>query len=74
VIGLPNNLSPFVDAGAMAGAPAGQVEGALRQILYDEKFRQQLERARGLLLARFRILSDGGAAERSAEAVLKLVE
>ena len=74
VIGLPNNLSPFVDAGAMAGAPAAQVEGALRQILYDEKFRQQLERARGLLLARFRILSDGGAAERSAEAVLKLVE
>ena len=74
VIGLPNNLSPFVDAGAMAGAPAAQIEGALRQILYDEKFRQQLERARGLLLARFRILSDGGAAERSAEAVLKLVE
>lgn len=74
VIGLPNNLSPFVDAGAMAGAPAADMEGALRQILYDEKFRQQLERARGLLLARFRILSDGGAAERSAEAVLKLVE
>jgi hypothetical protein len=75
VIGLPNNLSPFVDAGAMAGASStGEMEGALRQILYDEKFRQQLERARGLLLARFRILSDGGAAERSAEAVLKLVE
>ena len=74
VIGLPNNLSPFVEAGAMAGATAAQMEGALRQILYDEKFRQQLERARGLLLARFRILSDGGAAERSAEAVLKLVE
>ena len=74
VIGLPNNLSPFVDAGAMAGASTPQMEGALGQILYDEKFRQQLERARGLLLARFRILSDGGAAERSAEAVLKLVE
>jgi UDP-N-acetylglucosamine 2-epimerase len=74
VIGLPNNLSPFVDAGAMAGATSAQMEGVLRQILYDEKFRQQLERARGLLLARFRILSDGGAAERSAEAVLKLVE
>jgi hypothetical protein len=75
VIGLPNNLSPFVDAGAMAGASSSrEMEGALRQILYDEKFRQQLERARGLLLARFRILSDGGAAERSAEAVLKLVE
>jgi hypothetical protein len=75
VIGLPNNLSPFVDAGAMAGAASpAEMENALRQILYDEKFRQQLERARGLLLARFRILSDGGAAERSAEAVLKLVE
>jgi hypothetical protein len=72
VIGLPNNLSPFVEAGAMAGAAAGETAEALRQILYDEKFRQQLERARGLFLARFRILSDGGAAERTADAVLKL--
>lgn len=72
VIGLPNNLSPFVEAGAMAGAPPHGVGEALRQILYDEKFRQQLERARGLFLARFRILSDGGAAERTADAVLTL--
>jgi hypothetical protein len=74
VIGLPNNLSPFVEAGAMAGASAEEMPAALRRILYDEKFRQQLERARGLFLARFRILSDGGAAERSADAVLKLVD
>jgi surface carbohydrate biosynthesis protein (TIGR04326 family) len=74
VIGLSNNLAPFVRAGAMAGAEAADLPGALQRILYDEKFRQQLERARGLFLARFRILSDGGAAERSADAVLDLVE
>jgi hypothetical protein len=72
VIGLPNNLSPFVEAGAMAGAGPHGVAEALRQILYDEKFRQQLERARGLFLARFRILSDGGAAERTADAIQNL--
>ena len=72
VIGLPNNLSPFVEAGAMAGAGTHGVAEALRQILYDEKFRQQLERARGLFLARFRILSDGGAAERTADAIQNL--
>lgn len=72
VIGLPNNLSPFVEAGAMAGASTHNVAEVLRQILYDEKFRQHLERARGLFLARFRILSDGGAAERTADAILNL--
>jgi hypothetical protein len=74
VIGRANNLWPFVQAGAMAGAEEGELGQALERILYDEKFRQQLERARGLFLARYRILSDGGAAERSAEAVLDLME
>jgi hypothetical protein len=73
VIGLPNNLSPFVDAGAMAGAAHGESPGpALRRILYDEGFRQQLEQDRGAYLARFGIGSDDRAAARSADAVLAL--
>ena len=73
VIGLPNNLSPFVDAGAMAGAAHGESPGpALRRILYDEGFRQQLEQDRGAYLARFGIGSDNRAAARSADAVLAL--
>src|SRR4030095_15283138 len=40
VLGLPNNLSPFVDAGIMAGAPAqAAIHPALARILYDEGFR-----------------------------------
>jgi hypothetical protein len=74
VIGLPNNLSPFVEAGVMAGAARGDIRTALERILYDEKFRQQLEAVRRVFLARFRILSDGSAAERSAEIVLKLAD
>ena len=72
VIGLPNNLSPFVDAGVMAGAPNGDPGAALRRILYDEEFRQQLGTARAAFLAGFAIRADGQAAERSAAAVLEL--
>ena len=73
VIGLPNNLSPFVAAGIMAGATAtSEIEPTLHRILYDEEFRLQLERARGDYLRRFAIGSDGRAAARSADAVLAL--
>ena len=71
-IGLPNNLSPFVEAGVMAGASAGNLPGALRRILYDEEFRQQLARVRREVLARYRIASTGDAAARSAEAILRV--
>jgi hypothetical protein len=74
VVGLPNNLSPFVDAGIMAGAPAPAAIGpALTRILYDEGFRLQLQGERSAYLARFGIGSDGGAAARSADAVLDLI-
>ena len=73
VIGLPNNLSPFVAAGAMAGAATlADIEPALRRILYDQEFRLQIERCRGEYLGRHAIASDGGAADRSADAVLAL--
>ncbi len=73
VVGLPNNLSPFVEAGLMVGVPQGEPPGpALHRILYDEEFRLQLERDRGVYLARFGIGSDGRAAGRSADAILGL--
>ena len=75
VIGLPNNLSPFVDAGVMAGAGGADAAGiarALRQILYDEEFRQSLSRARGAFLTRYRIDASGQAAERAADVIRRL--
>ena len=71
VIGLPNNLSPFVEAGIMAGAASpGEIAPALRRILYDEGFRRQIEEERSAYLTRFGIGSDGQAATRAADAVL----
>jgi hypothetical protein len=73
VIGLPNNLSPFVEAGAMAGAAtAAEIEPSLRRILYDEEFRLQIGRSRAAYFERFAIGCDGRAAARSADAVLAL--
>lgn len=72
-IGLPNNLSPFVAAGAMAGAATPpEIGRALARILYDEEFRQQLLAAAAAVAATYRIAADGGAAERSAAAILAL--
>jgi UDP-N-acetylglucosamine 2-epimerase len=74
VLGLPNNLSPFVDAGIMAGvSTAAQIAPVVERILYDEQFRQQLARARDEYLPRLGIRSDGRAAARSADAVLALI-
>jgi hypothetical protein len=73
VVGVPNNLSPFVDAGILAGAADVTRAGlarALEQILYDEKFRSELAAARRAFLAEYAIRADGRAAERSAEAIL----
>ena len=74
VIGLPNNLSPFVDAGALAGAAtSAEIRPQLERILYDEGFRQQLEHARRVFLEESGMRSDGRAAARSAQAVLEIV-
>ena len=72
-IGLPNNLSPFVEAGALAGSMAdADPSEALRRILYDEGFRQQLAEGRALILGQSAMGSDGLAAGRTAEAVRAL--
>jgi hypothetical protein len=75
VVGLPNNLSPFVDAGVLAGAgeTSGSIRPALERILYDEEFRGALAGARRTFLTRYTIVADGHAAERTADAVVRLM-
>jgi hypothetical protein len=72
VLGLPNNLSPFVEAGALAGVerPA-EIAAILRRLLYDEMERHNLGERRGAFVARYGMVSEGGAAERAAEAILQ---
>ncbi len=74
VLALPNNLSPFVDAGAMAGAASGEaIRPALDALLYDEDGRQRLARAARDFMGRHGFGSDGRAADRSAEAIRQLL-
>jgi hypothetical protein len=67
VIGLPNNLTPFVDAGLMLGAGStAEIRAALGKALYNQEFR----RHNAGRPARDDV--DGRAASRSAEAILAL--
>jgi hypothetical protein len=64
-----------VDAGVMAGVSGtdpADIARALERILYDEEFRRALGLARRAFLTRFKIAADGQAAERAADAVLRL--
>jgi hypothetical protein len=70
VIGLPNNLSPFVDAGAMVGVTGDRVEPALETLLYDRQAREALL-GRGRAFAEaHEMRADGGAAARAADHIL----
>ena len=72
-LGLPNNLSPFVAAGAIMGTTTPEeIAPALKRLLYDPGFRQQLSSAAASLVRQYRITPDGRAAERSAAAILQL--
>jgi hypothetical protein len=74
VVALPNNLSPFVAAGAMAGVDSNAGIGpALASLLYDEEHRAQLAAARRAFMERFGIRPEGRAAARAAEAVASLL-
>ena len=73
VIGLPNNLSPFVDAGAMAGATgAAEIRERLRSLLYDEGARRNVIAAGQDFARRYELRSDGHAARRAASAILAM--
>jgi hypothetical protein len=75
VVGLPNNLSPFVEAGVMAGANGAEaIRDQLHALLYDLKVRDRLRQAAVEFTARYGMRADGGAADRAADAVLALTE
>jgi hypothetical protein len=65
VIGLPNNLTPFVRDGLMLGAGTEpQIREGLRTLLYDQRFRSSVGAGR--------VARGGEAAARSAAAILAL--
>jgi hypothetical protein len=73
VVGLPNNLSPFVQAGAMIGADGVDgIRRALESLLYDAEVRRRVLAAGAAFTERFALASDGRAAARSADAILGL--
>jgi hypothetical protein len=73
VLAMPNNLTPFVEAGAMSGVYEGDPIGpALRALLADERGRAELLRQSEAFMERYRVRSDGGAARRAAEAIVRL--
>ncbi|MGE5833264.1 MAG: hypothetical protein ACM4AI_02170 [Acidobacteriota bacterium] len=73
VIGLPNNLLPFVDAGAMLGARSGEdLQMPLRALLYDAHAREALMQAAARFTSRYGMREDGHAADRAAAEILAL--
>ena len=65
VIGLPNNLTPFVEAGMMLGAgSAEEIREALTRLLYDQEFRSSIDRQRTAV--------GRNAAAAAADAILAL--
>ena len=74
VVGLPNNLSPFVEAGVMLGAStADEIAAGLRAVLYDPEVRRALVERGRQFADRFGMRADGRAAERTAAEILALV-
>jgi hypothetical protein len=73
VVALPNNLSPFVEAGVMAGARTdGEIADQLAALVYDRGRRARLADAARAFMARHAIGADGQAASRAADIILEL--
>lgn len=72
VIGLPNNLSPFVDAGVMVGANGDAIRLGMESVLYDRPARQALIERGARFAAAYQMQSDGGSAARAADDILAL--
>ncbi len=74
VVGLPNNLSPFVEAGAMLGVQAGESPDlAIEALLYDRAAREALLQRGAAFAARYGMRTDGAAATRAADLILGLM-
>jgi hypothetical protein len=70
---LPNYLTPFVDAGAMAGTAApDEIGPALSRLVRDEAVRETLIDNARQFARRYRITPDGRTADRTLEIVEEL--
>lgn len=75
VVDLPNNLSPFVDAGVMLGAArAEEIPGALQRLLEGGTGLEAMREEQRRFLDRFGGPADGRAADRAANAILSLLQ
>jgi hypothetical protein len=73
VIGLPNNLSPFVAAGVMFGADGSEnIRQSLETLLYDRQARQQMSEAAEVFVREYRLAPEPGSAGRAANRILDL--
>jgi hypothetical protein len=73
VIGLPNNLSPFVSAGVMLGADSAEkIQQGLKSVLYDRQVRNELAVRAEIFVDRYALAPDGHAAVRAANEILAL--
>jgi Capsule polysaccharide biosynthesis protein len=71
VIGLPNNLSPFVSAAVMLGATSSvEIGERLEALLYDEEARGRLAERASRFVREHGMTSDGRAADRTATVIL----
>ena len=74
-VGVPNNLTPFVVAGGIAGVcHPSELPPVLATLLWDEAARSELV-AKGLACAESGgVRTDGGAARRAVDALVALAE
>ena len=71
VVGLPNNLSPFVEAGVMLGANgAEKIRSALEAVLYDRQVQSALKDRAGAFASRYGLAPEPAAATRAAAEIL----
>jgi UDP-N-acetylglucosamine 2-epimerase len=71
---LPNYLSPFVEAGAMAGTTAtSEIAPTLARLVNDETARAALLTNARQFAERYRIIPDGRTADRTVEIVEQLI-
>jgi hypothetical protein len=73
IVGLPNNLSPFVDAGVMAGGDHQSLPSLLAALIADEARRDALLTRARAFAALHAMQPDGRAAERAADAIVSLL-
>jgi hypothetical protein len=72
VVGLPNNLTPFVEADVMFGADRTTLPAVLRTLLYDRQAREGWRQRAAAFAARHQMRTDGQAATRAADAIVRV--